>query len=122
MFRDNRLYDSDKWNAFATISATTTSIDPHYPFVLDPDTKTVVAHGAIPARIGTPSLIIAEDYADKPYDTIIDELQDSDGTWVKYLFPHPESDYVESKRSWLVLHDGYIFGSGYYSTFTTIQR
>ncbi len=117
------LYDSDRESAFATISATTTNIDPHYPFVLDPDTKTVVAHGAIPARIGTPSLIIAEDYADKPYDTIIDELQDSDGTWVKYLFPHPGSDYVESKRSWLVLHDGYIFGSGYYfSTFTTIQR
>ncbi len=109
-----RMYDSDKENAFANINALAEHPVVQYPFVLDPDTETVVAHGAVLDRVGTRSLIIAEDYADKPYDVIIDELQNSNGTWVEYIFLNPETGTQQLKRSWLTLHDGYIFGAGHY--------
>ena len=109
-----RMYDGDKENAFADITALAGNPILHYPFVLDPDTKTVVAHGAIQARVGTPSQIILDGYADKPYDIILEELQNSDGTWVDYVFLDPTTNENGLKRSWFVLHDGYIFGAGFY--------
>lgn len=109
-----RMYDSDRENAFADITALADNPIVHYPFVLDPDTKTVVAHGAILARVGTPSQIILDGYTDKPYDTILEELQNSDGTWVDYIFLDITTNEDGLKRSWLVLHDGYIFGAGFY--------
>ena len=109
-----RTYDADRESAFADITALAGNPVVHYPFVLDPDTKTVVAHGAIPDRVGTPSQIILGGYADKPYDVIIGELQNSDGTWVDYIFLDPTTNEDGLKRSWLVLHDGYIFGAGFY--------
>ena len=109
-----RMYDADRESAFADITALAGNPVVHYPFVLDPDTKTVVAHGAIPDRVGTPSQIILGGYADKPYDVIIGELQNSDGTWVDYIFLDPTTNEDGLKRSWLVLHDGYIFGAGFY--------
>ena len=109
-----RMYDADRESAFADITALAGNPVVHYPFVLYTDTKTVVAHGAIPDRVGTPSQIILGGYADKPYDVIIDELQNSDGTWVDYIFLDPTTNEDGLKRSWLVLHDGYIFGAGFY--------
>ena len=109
-----RMYDANRESAFADITALAGNPVTHYPFVLDPDTKTVVAHGAIPDRVETPSQIILGDYADKPYDVIIDELQNSNGTWVDYIFLDITTNEDGLKRSWLVLHDGYIFGAGFY--------
>ena len=105
------LYESDKGGAFASITGT--SLDPHYPFVVDPSTEKVVAHGANPARIGVDSVFFGNT-TDRPSGQIIADLESGDGTWVEYLFPYPSTDYTEEKRSWLVLHDGYIFGAGYY--------
>lgn len=36
------------------------------------------------------------------------------GNWIEYLWPNPASGAKERKRSWVVRHDGLIFGSGYY--------
>ena len=36
------------------------------------------------------------------------------GTWIDYLWPNPESEGIELKRTWAIRHDGYLFGSGYY--------
>lgn len=105
------LYESDKEGAFASITGK--SLDPHYPFVVDVSTEKIVAHGASPARIGTNSVFFGN-ATDRPSEQIIADLESGDGTWVEYLFPYPGTDYTEEKRSWLVLHDGYIFGAGYY--------
>ena len=37
------------------------------------------------------------------------------GTWIEYKWPNPASGEVEMKRSWAIRHDGYLFGSGYYT-------
>ena len=108
-----RMYDIDRENAFASISGLSENIVLHYPFVLDPGTGNVVAHGADPDRVGIQSVILG-DYADKPYDVIREELQSGDGTWIDYIFLDPVTGENGLKRSWLVLHDGYIFGAGFY--------
>ena len=107
------LYEADKENVFELL--TEPSLDPHYPFVVDPSTEKVVAHGSNPARVGAQSVFF-EGQTDRPSDQILEDLQSSNGTWVKYLFPHPGSSFEEEKRSWLVLHDGYIFGAGFYQS------
>ena len=38
-----------------------------------------------------------------------------DGHWIHYLWPNPAAGGVEEpKHSWVIRHDGLIFGSGYY--------
>ncbi len=37
-----------------------------------------------------------------------------DGAWVDYKWLNPVTGEVEPKSSWIVLHDGYIFGVGIY--------
>ncbi len=103
------MYDSDPDGAFATITAMM-STDPSYPFVIDSD-GIVVAHGANPDHVGADSALIAS--TDKPVDVIISELQEGE-VWVEYVFNNPATGTEQHKRSLIVLHDGYIFGSGYY--------
>ena len=117
-----RMYDQDRENAFANIGDLSENVVSHYPFVLYLDTGNIVAHGANLARVGVPSLILG-DYADKSYNTILEELNNGDGTWVDYVFLDPETNEDGLKRSWLVLHDGHIFGAGlYYSIEDKISR
>ena len=108
------VYEADKENAFEMI--TDTSLDPHYPFVIDLEAKRVVAHGSSPHLVGNPATVIFGDRTEKPSAQILEELHSSNGTTIDYRFPYPGSNYEERKHSWLVLHDGYIFGSGYYQS------
>lgn len=109
------MYNANQETAFENINGLAENLVPHYPFVLDPGTRYIVAHGANQDRVGIPSLILG-DYADKPYDAIMASLQndDNDGVWVDYVFIDPATNDDGLKRSWLVLHDGYIFGAGFY--------
>ncbi len=38
-----------------------------------------------------------------------------DGKWVSYVFNNPATGELESKHSWVVRHDGFLFGSGWYT-------
>ncbi len=111
------LYDSDPDGAFATITAMM-STDPSYPFVLDSD-AIVVAHGSNPDQVGANSALIAA--TNKPIDVIILELQEGE-VWVEYTFNNPATGTEQYKRSLVVLHDGYVFGSGYYTSPESIVR
>ena len=76
---------------------------PEYPFVVDPGTMLVVADGYDSGRVGTMSEIV---------DAI--PLEDGHGVWTEYVSYNPATGMEEPKRSWLVMHDGYLFGSGYH--------
>ena len=104
------LYDSDPDGAFATITAMM-STDSLYPFVLD-STCHLVAHGANPDLLGGDFIVITQ--SDKPCDMILSELQEGE-VWLEYMFQNPATGAEQHKRSLIVLHDGYIFGSGYYA-------
>ena len=38
----------------------------------------------------------------------------SEGRWIDYMFMHPVTGRQDQKHSWVVRHDGLIFGSGWY--------
>jgi hypothetical protein len=103
------LYNSDPDGAFATITAMMLT-DPSYPFVIDMD-AIIVAHGSNPDHVGVSSVLIAS--TNKPTEVIISELQEGE-VWVEYTFNNPATGTEQNKRSLIMLHDGYIFGSGYY--------
>ncbi len=110
------LYMEDKDNAFDIITAQSATLDgPLYPFVLSGDgAYTVVAHGANPAALGRdiPHVLAVT----RTSDAILEDLRANGSTWVKYPYTNPASGVKEIKSSWLVLHDGYIFGIGYYTS------
>ena len=112
-----RMYESDKDSAFANINLLSENPVAHYPFVLDPDTKTIVAHGAFPDRVGSVSVALTK--ANIPFEKILSGLEDGP-IWTEYVFVNPITQTDEHKISIFVMHDGYIFGSGYYVEQETI--
>ena len=110
------MYDESGEAALDAITASAGGYDSSKPYVFvlesggDP---TVLAHGALPERVGTEATPLLE--ADRPYAQILEELGSSGGAWVGYVFENPATGLEQSKKSWLVMRDGYIFGSGYYT-------
>ena len=84
-----------------------------YPFVLEFDTLAVVAHGAHRDRVGETSMIVE---AGKSIEQIKEDLDAGGEIWMMYTFAHPMHEKNQTKKSLLVLHDNYIFGSGFYLT------
>ena len=87
------------------------SADEYYLFVLDREGR-IVAHGSDPALVGASGLKLVD--ADKTIEEINAELDSEGSAWLEYRFANPATGAEEMKRSLLVLHDGYAFGSGVY--------
>lgn len=105
-----RVHDLDPSASFDTINSFM-SQSPEYPFVLDPATSTVVAHGANADRVGNTSIALTNSTVSLD---IFRSLEDGEGVWTEYTFLNPVTGQDQHKRSWIVMHGGYLFGSGYY--------
>ena len=113
-----RMYAESGDDALEAITASAAQYDSAKPyvFVLElSEPPVVAAHGALPDRVGAVSKSLTT--ADRPYEQILEELRSGDGAWVKYVFANPATGAEQTKRSWLVLQDNYVFGSGYYDGF-----
>ncbi|MXX21474.1 MAG: hypothetical protein F4Z46_06840 [Cenarchaeum sp. SB0667_bin_13] len=88
-------------------------------FVLSADTGNVVMHEVDTSLEGIFQNTLSE--ADRPLDIILNDISINGGTWVNHMFPHPDTNIIQQKRSWLYEHDGYIFGSGHYLHDTQVQ-
>ena len=109
------MYGDSGEAAFEAITASATGYDSSSPYVFVlqiADPPVVVAHGALPDRVGTVSKSLTT--ADRPYEEVLADLRGNDGTWVEYVFTNPATGDVQSKKSWLVMSGDYVFGSGYY--------
>lgn len=88
--------------------------DDLYIFVIGtgPDAR-VVAHGLDRGRIGE---VVAglTDSRGRAYGKELLAGATAEGAWVDYFRINPQSGKEEPKSSWVVLHDGYIFGCGVY--------
>ena len=84
----------------------------YYSFVLSGDLDTILVHpkeeviGEHPTGVNNANISVAR---------IIELLGTEEGVWIDYYYPNPATDKIESKRSWLVLYDNYVFASGYYN-------
>ena len=105
-------YERDGRDATLTYYNTAESIDGQwYMFIMDED-DVVVAHEN-PALLGLPASEVngPDGY---PAGLMVVAVASTDGAWVDYQFHNPETGQGEIKRSWIVRHDGLIFGSGWY--------
>ena len=108
-------YEAEGREAALAYYSTRESIDGQwYVFVIDGDGE-VVAH-PLPDRVGNNVLtdygVDVTGYAWGPLMATAGEQ----GRWVSYTRLHPQSGREEPKHSWVVRHDGLIFGSGWYDT------
>ena len=83
-----------------------------YVFIAD-ENKTVVAHAAAPDLVGkhASAAIGPNSY---PAGSALAATATESGAWFDYTYDNPASAAVETKHSWVIIHDGFIFGSGWY--------
>ena len=89
------------------------SVDgPWYVFIADPD-GVMLAHAANPDLVNRPvsDAVGPNEY---PVGEAVAAVADEDGEWFSYTYPNPATGAVETKHSWIVEHDGLVFGSGWY--------
>ena len=82
-----------------------------YVFIID-ENQTIIAH-ANPDLVGKH---ISQALGPNSYPTgsAVAASADQDGAWFDYTYANPASGVVETKHSWMVIHDGITFGSGWY--------
>ncbi len=83
-----------------------------YVFVFGPD-STKLVHSIDSSLVGR----TLESYTDVDGKRFGEEMRQTaspDGTWVDYKWKDPVTGEVEHKSSWMVLHDGHLFGVGIY--------
>lgn len=83
-----------------------------YIFVFGPN-RTIVAHGGDKDLFGTPADTL-KDIDGVPFGTMFMDEATASGHWVNYKWVDPVTRAVHPKTSWVVRHDGYIFGAGVY--------
>ena len=84
-----------------------------YVYVLDAD-GVILAHPVNPDTVGENNY----DMQDSTGTFIVRGILDAatpEGAWTAYRTINPVTGQEEPKRSWVVTHDGLVFGSGYYN-------
>ena len=83
-----------------------------YTFIFDQD-DTLLTLAPSPDLVGRPA---SEVYGPNNYPSgeAVVRVADADGEWFSYTSANPATKGVEAKHSWVVEHDGLIFGSGWY--------
>ncbi len=90
-----------------------------YVFILDEDDR-IIAH-AVPEQLGRDLKgDLGVDSAGYRFGDVMLEAGE-DGLWVDYLFLNPNTGNQEYKHSWVVRHDGLLFGSGWYQILPKLE-
>ena len=106
------LYKTEGRDAVAVYYNDPASIDGQwYVFITDAN-DLFVAHAPRPDFIGV-DLKNVRRLDGAPLGAEI-AMATSDGRWTEYLWPNPETNKLELKRTWSIRHDGYLFAAGYY--------
>ena len=92
-----------------------------YPFVVDTQTWELMAHAAVPERVGV--CCAAPIAASNDLKATTQILKQNPGIWLEYTFYNRVSDMYEYKRTWLSAYDGYTFAAGYsYGNFEQLEQ
>ena len=107
------MYAENGSDAFADITALNVT-EEWYPFVMDTETRVELADGSVLDRSG--QVIWSMQELNAAIGDVKDVLESGQGAFITYVFLNPETDEQQAKKSWVVLHDGYLFGAGMYLT------
>jgi signal transduction histidine kinase len=107
-------YDAEGAASFAAMTAPSTEFVDRdlYVFVIGPDRR-LVAHGASAELVGDDVMILV-DSGGRAFGREFVERATPEGAWVDYSWIDPLTGEDVRKTSWVVLHDGHIFGAGIY--------
>jgi cytochrome c len=107
-------YEANGRAAFSKMTAPSTDFTQGnlYVFVIGPDHRTV-AHGADATQVGKDVLAL-RDVSGKHYGKELFDKATPQGAWVDYVYKDPVTGKVAPKKSWVVRHEGYVFGCGVY--------
>ena len=104
-------YESEGLDAIVAYYNTKESVDGQwYVFIIDPDGYTIAHHNP-QFRGRDPSLRV--DATGYFYGDDLLSATEA-GHWVDYVLLNPESGENRQKHTWIVRHDGLLFGSGWY--------
>ena len=106
-------YESEGLDATVAYYNARESIDGQwYVFIID-ENQTIIAHAPDPDLVGKH---VSQALGPNSYPTgsAVAASADQDGAWFDYTYANPASGVVETKHSWVVIHDGITFGSGWY--------
>ena len=106
-------YEFEGLEATATYYNNPANIDGQWYMSIADENDLFVAHAVIPDLVGT-DLKDVMGLDGSPLGTEIVQKATGTGTWIEYLWSNPETGMDEQKRLWVIQHDGYLFGSGYY--------
>ncbi len=114
------LDDVGETKAFADFSDQSQSEWVHgesYIFCHDLNTGKSLAHGGLPALVGTDILELPDPDGVLVNQIMFDAVRASpDGkAWIEYKWPNPQTHKVAPKVIYIqIVHDHYVCGSGYY--------
>ena len=109
------MYESDGLDATLAYYNTEESVDGQwYVFIIDRN-DVMRAHAANPDLVDRP-VSAADGPNGYPAGEAVAAVADEDGEWFDYTFPNPSIGAAETKHSWMVRHDGLVFGSGWYES------
>ncbi len=103
----------NRYGREATIAYHSTDESVHeqwYVFIIGEDGRTIAHY--LNERIGLDSSVRVDSTGYFYGDEILSAT--AEGKWVSYVYRNPETGDEGRKHSWVVLHDGLIFGSGWY--------
>ena len=106
------LYKTEGREAMIAYHNSPASIDGQWYVFITDENNIYLAHPAKPEFAG-------RDITRIPgiYGTLIGAeiaMATEEGRWTNYLWPNPETNKLEQKRTWSIRHDGYLFAAGYY--------
>ena len=108
-----RRYKEDGRDATIAYYNSPESIDGlWYMFIAD-ENNIMLAHAAIPENVGMSAENINGPDGYPAGRMVVAGVREG-GAWIPYTYLNPATGAVESKYSWVLRHDGLIFGSGWY--------
>ena len=75
----------------------------------------LIANAANPNHVGLPASRVVGPSGYPSGEAVVAVARaNPEGAWLDYIFGNPASGRYESKHAWVMMHDGLIFGSGWY--------
>ena len=106
-------YESDGLDATVEYYNSDESVDGQYYVFIAGENDVMIAHATIPSNVGKfPDEIISPD--GYPAGAQVAAAAVEGGAWTSYTYLNPSTGNVQTKHSWVIRHEGLVFGSGWY--------
>ncbi len=106
------LYKMEGREAVATYYNDPANIDGQWYVFIANENNIYVAHPTKPEFTGKDLTKIIG--VDGTLTGVEIAMATEEGRWTNYLWPNPETNKLEQKRTWSIRYDGYLFATGYY--------